>query len=53
MIRAGAVPLIWPARAADGRGSPKFARLKALNISHRKLSISAREREIAMDPDRH
>lgn len=40
MLRAGWVPLIWPAVAApiDAFGFEKFTWLKALNISHRNVS---------------
>ncbi len=37
MMRAGAVPLIWPATGLPMAtlGPPRLARLKALNISQR------------------
>ncbi len=42
MMRAGSVPLIWPAGAVPvvAFGLLKFARLKELNISQRKLSFA-------------
>ena len=42
MMRAGSVPLIWPAGAVPivAFGLLKFARLKELNISQRMLSFA-------------